>query len=656
MNQPLSMDQVFLNKITAIIEANLENEKFGAGELSHELGMSRSNINRKLRSIYKNSISQLIQEIRLQRAMEMLQQMVGTAAEVAYKVGFSSPTYFNKCFHEYYGFPPGEVKKLEEYDREKAKQLIIPEAIAGRYEQLTIKKEWPNRKSLILRVSIIALFVMLALLSFFYFFNDTLFQRKPNADYITITDADKSIAILPFKNLSQDPEQDWFSEGMTEEILNHLFKIGGLKIPSSISTKRFKDSKLSVREIARKLGVSYVLEGSVSRSEDNVRVIARLINGKNEKIIWSKDYKLSMTALDILEIQSDVALQVAESLKLVIDPEVKQRIKVRPTENIEAYTLYQQAMYTGSNQQGIQMLERAVLLDPGFADAYSVMAYWQMWRISDSLNREQMLEKVEPLLNKALQLDRNSIQAHLAFAELRLWFYWDFETVEKEIQIFRQLSPSNTEENFSIIQCLWALGRFHEAYMMIKEGFEQYRTFKTEGYSGFNWSGKSELIWVYMAKAYFYIGEKERALETIETALRLFPHNLFVIRHALDIFVCTARYEEAIGLFEKNIKDLNDTISSSAGIAYFKTGNKSKANAILNEKLSRKRNIAIDNSLIGVAELYVAMNENDKALQCLEKAYTYHESGLVYLKTEYLLQPLHGDPRFEDLLVKIGFK
>ena len=122
MNQPLSMDQVFLNKVTAIIEANLENEKFGVEELSHELGMSRSNINRRLRSLQKNSISQLIQEIRLQRAMEMLQQKVATASEVAFRVGFSSPTYFNKCFHEYYGFPPGEVKKLEEYDREKVRQ------------------------------------------------------------------------------------------------------------------------------------------------------------------------------------------------------------------------------------------------------------------------------------------------------------------------------------------------------------------------------------------------------------------------------------------------------------------------------------------------------------------------------------------------------
>jgi len=244
MNQPLSMDQVFLNKVNTLIEANLGNEKFGAGELSHELGMSRSNINRKLRSLNKTSISQLIQEYRLQRAMEMLRQKVATASEIAFRVGFSSPTYFNKCFHEYYGFPPGEVKKLEAYDREKTKSVILTEPSAGRSELLTTNIMKAKRKRLIPWIVFSVLLVMGVIFSFLYFFKADLFQRSRDAKNITITDAEISIAVLPFINLSNDPEQEYFSDGMMEEILSHLFMIGGLRIPSSSSTMRYKGTKL----------------------------------------------------------------------------------------------------------------------------------------------------------------------------------------------------------------------------------------------------------------------------------------------------------------------------------------------------------------------------------------------------------------------------
>jgi len=648
------MDQVFLNKITAIVEANLENEKFGVEELSQELGMSRSNINRKLRSLEKNSISQLIQEVRLHRAMEMLQQKVATASEVAFRVGFSSPTYFNKCFHEYYGFPPGEVKKLEEYDREKAKSVILAEPSAGRSELLTTNIKKAKRKRLILWIVFSVLLVMLAIFSFLYFFKADLFQKSRDGKYITITDAEISIAVLPFINLSNDPEQEYFSDGMTEEILSHLFMIGGLKIASSTSTMRFKESNLSLREIARELGVSYVLEGSLSRAGDNVRIIVRLVNGKNEQLLWTEDYNRAMTVTDLHEIQSDVAQQVAQNMNVAIKPEVKKRIEARPTENTEAYLLYLQAGQLNIEMEyAQQLLERAVLLDPGFADAYALMALWRMWTRKDSLSREQMLGKVEPLINKALQLDKNSILAHAVNGGFRLWFYWDFKTVEKEFQIFKQLSPSNTESYGDFDQYLWAVGKFREAYILCEDVFEQNKALPTS--------------WVTMALAYYYIGEPEKSIETIETALRLFiiqhypVDQYYLLRNALQIFVWSARYEEAIAIFEKNtegkeLDDLEDDLLGAMGIAYFKTGNKNLATTILNELLSRNSNFFRNLSSEYAAAIYVAMGENEKALQNLESAYNKRELGLAKLKTDPYFQPLHGDSRFEDLLTRIGFK
>ena len=218
-----------------------------------------------------------------------------------------------------------------------------------------------------------------------------------------------------------------------QEILNHLFKIGGLIIPSSTSSMRFKGSKLSVKEIARELSVSYVLEGNVSRSGDNVRIIVRLINGKNEQLLWTQDYKRASTAINLLEIQSDVAQQVADNMKVVINPEVKQRIEAKPTVNTEAYTLFLKAFNPNLTfDQAKSMLERVIILDPGYADAYSTLA--KLWIYSGGhdavVGRAQVLEKAEPLVEKSLQLDKNSLNAHSAMAILRLYYFWDFESVE----------------------------------------------------------------------------------------------------------------------------------------------------------------------------------------------------------------------------------
>jgi len=647
MNQTLSMDQVFLNKITAIIEANLENEKFGVEELSHELGMSRSNINRKLRSLQKNSISQLIQEIRLHRAMEMLQQKVATASEVAFRVGFSSPTYFNKCFRDFYGLPPGEVKKLEEFDREKGRQMATPEPVISNQIPTARNNKRTNRNKLILWVIFSTMAVMLLLFALFLFFNVEIFRHSTMANNFMINDAEKSIAVLPFKNLSNDPSQDWFSDGITAEILNHLFKIGGLKVPSSSSTARFRESKLSLRQIAHELNVSYVLVGSVSRSNDQIRVNAELVKGKTEAVMWSEDYKRGITVADILDIQSDIALQVVDNLKMVVKPEVKNRIKARPTENTEAYTLYQQADYSESHQQGMQMLEKAVVLDPDFADAYAKMALWRMFFRGDSINREQLVEKVEKLLNKALQLDKNSIKAHATLAEFRMWFYWDLKTVEKELQIFRQLSPSNTDNYDSFIQCLWNLERFNEAHKLCKDYF--------------NRDQSSSDKWCFLALSYHYIGEPEKASETIETALRLFRNDQYVYEKALEIYTETVQYEKATELFEKNYKGmetskLSDRNISNAAISYFKTGYKSEATVLLNGLLSINKSIDINDTYIFIAKVYVATGEYEKAIHYLEKAYSIREPGLTIITWHPAFQPLHGDPRFEDLLVRIGFK
>jgi TolB-like protein/Tfp pilus assembly protein PilF len=451
--------------------------------------------------------------------------------------------------------------------------------------------------------------------------------------------------------MTNDPSQAYFSDGMMQEILNHLFMIGGLKIPSGTSSLRFKGSKLSVRDIARQLGVSYVLEGNVSISGNNVRIIVRLVNGKNEELLWTEDYKRTMTAIDLLDIQSDVAQKIAENLKVVMDPEVKKRINARPTENTEAYLLFLQAQHgMGQNENVQQLLEKAVLLDPGFADAYAALAFSWLIKGNDlygKLNREQVLEKTEPLLKKALQLDKNSMLAHTYLASVSLWYKWDFDSVEKEFNLVKQLNPSNSEVFLEFAQYLIIIGKTEDALTITNKFFNE--------------GDITENKYVAMAMAYCFNGDQEKALQTVQTYLNVIQSDNFILYNSMRIYVSLGKYDKVIGLFDKNLankplSDLSDCFLGYLGIASFKTGKKSQSSAFLNELESRIRKSYSGSPSYFAAEVYTAMDQNDKAFQSLQKAYTAHEVEMVWLKMDPLFRSLRNDSRFENLLKKIGFK
>jgi tetratricopeptide (TPR) repeat protein len=417
---------------------------------------------------------------------------------------------------------------------------------------------------------------------------------------------------------------------------------------------RYKGSKLSVKEIAGEMNVSYVLEGNVSRSGDNVRIIVRMINGKDERLIWTEDYNKLMTAPNLLEIQREVAQQVAVNMNVVINPEVKKRIEAKSTSNTEAYTLFLQAMTQHLPfEQAEPMLERAIFLDPDYADAYALLAfYWLYHRggFAGNLERKQVLEKAEPLLEKSLQLDKNSIIAHTTLAALSLYYNWDFNSVEKEYQIMNQLNPSNSDYYTIRIfrDYLLAVGKPHEAFKLVQNAF--------------NLNINSSDLWRSMALTYCYDSQPEKALETIETARKRYPDDPSMLVMSIILFNYEAKFDKTITLFEKstilekNITKLIPLNLGNMGIAYYKTGEKTKSEAYLNELLARSKNSAVGSPSFFAAAIYTAMGENDKAIQSLEKAYANHEVEMFFLKMEPLFATLHGDPRFEKILTNIGFK
>lgn len=472
-----------------------------------------------------------------------------------------------------------------------------------------------------------------------------------NGNKNTTNNVNRSVAVLPLVYMSNDPSREYISEGMMQEILNHLFMIGGLSIPSATSSMRFKGSKLSVKDIAHQLGVEYVLEGSVSISDSNVRVTVRLINGKNEKLLWTENYNRTTSAIDLLDIQSDVAQKVADNLKIELNRGVRKRIEARPTENTEAYLLYLQALVgQGQIDYARKLVEKAINLDPGFADAYAALAFFEMIQGNDlygKSNRTQVIEKTEPLLKKALQLDKNSVMAHAYLASVDLWYKWDFESVGKEFQIVNKLDPSSSDSYIEFIQYLLIIGKFQDALDICEKNSFDYDV-----------TGEKSVT---RALTYCYSGQKEKALEAVDAYLKIFQTDNFLLFNSMRIYINLEKYDKVIELYDKYlvnkpISDLSNSFLAYLGIAFFKTGNNDRSKAYIDELSLRSLKGLRGSPYYFLATIYSAMKDKNKALQSLQSSFSRHEADMVWLKVDPLFLSLHGEPGYEDLIRKIGFK
>jgi TolB-like protein/AraC-like DNA-binding protein len=301
MTELPSQDQLFLRKLSEIVAANISREEFDVEQLAQEANMSRSAIYRRLRNLGKLNASHFIREIRLHKAREMLHNGFTTASEVAYGVGFGSPTYFSKCFHEYFGYPPGEERKRT-VTVEHGEPEVKP-GDSGSHNRESVPGLRRRKRVIVLAALSLAgsFLLLLAALNPFRYAKDM------------------SIVVLPFKNLSGDIENQYFADGIMEDILNSLCKVNNMRVVSSTTSEHFRNTNLTAGDIARKLNVRNVLEGSVRRDGDRVRVTIQLIDGQKERHIWSETY--DRTLEDMLGVQDEIARQVAAKLNAGITAE-----------------------------------------------------------------------------------------------------------------------------------------------------------------------------------------------------------------------------------------------------------------------------------------------------------------------------------------------
>jgi TolB-like protein len=454
---------------------------------------------------------------------------------------------------------------------------------------------------------------------------------------------DRSIAVLPFVNLSSDPEQEALCDGLTEEIILHLNRIKSFtKVISRSSVMSLKNSDKTLPEKAELLKVRTVLESSFQQSGNQIKIITRLIDAVNDNQLWFEIYERPFG--EIFEIQSDIAKNIAAKFQAEITDEEEIRLDKKPTESSEAYILLKKGYYkmrfdiSPDFQGAIDLFKKAIEIDPGLADAYVALA--KVYLEADRSFRGDKSIPVEdplPLVQEALRLDPELAVGYIMLGEIKANKEWDFPEAEAAKKKAVELDPQNAAANLDYGYLLAHMGRASEALPYAVKAVELDPT------------------WPYalssLAKFYFFAGNKEKATEVMEEYESFFQN---VIGGGIGRnYLYLNMLEKAIENLEK-VKE-NQILSGFLAIAYTKNGQNQKAQPLVDrlKLISQKKAATSPEYTVGL--YYSGTGQKEEALYWLERSYNSHDSELYWLKIEPMFKTLHGDPRYEELLRKIGF-
>jgi len=445
----------------------------------------------------------------------------------------------------------------------------------------------------------------------------------------------RSIAVLPLENLSRDPAQEYFADGMTEALITDLGKIGALRVISRTSVMRYRGTNRPVPEIAGELNVDAIVEGSVQRFGDRVRITANLIHARTDRHMWAESYERDLR--DMLALQSDVARAIAQEIRVKLTPQQKARLaSARPT-NPEAYQLYLKGRshletWTDSGiRVAIDYFERAIQKDPSSALAYAGLA-------EAAVRGGEGVAKAREAALRALQTDDELSEAHAMMGLVRFRYDWDWEGAESEFRRAVELNPNSTVAHHYHAHNLLVMGRTEEALVESKRWIEL-DPFSPAPYEHLGWD---------------YVGLRryDEAIEALRKSLQLDPNFHEAIYSLALAFVQKGMLGEAIAQLRRAIdlsgRDPRDL--AGLGQAYALSGRRDEAWKILKEvkESSSRRNV------LWVAEVYAALGDKDHAFEYLEKAYRDRDFTFEFLKYEPYWESLRSDPRFKDLLRRIG--
>ncbi len=612
------MEKVFLEKVRSALFEHLEDEKFGVNELSRKVGLSKSQLLRKVKASTGKTVTEYIREIRLQEAARMLRETDLTASEISYAVGFSSPSYFNKCFSDHYGMTPGEFMHAGE-------ETIETETVAPTGNPRTY-----NRAGLLL--ALVFILITAGFLHYNYFDTDTAYMGKKK---------EYAIAVLPFLDLSSDKNADYLTDGITEAITLELSRNKSIRVISRGSAMAFKNSGQPYAEIARALDVNLILEGSVLFDKDSLSVVAQLIEPLPvEKHLWAGSFNLRFE--NILGLVDGVSKAIAREINLLILPDDHDIMNypVHP----EAYDLYLRGRHLWNKdtpeslKNALEYLQRSIEIDSNFAPAFATLAEVYILMNKFIQNDEEKAENVRVgklSIDKALSKGPYLAEAYISKGNILGKFDWDWEGMREMTEKGLELDPNNSYAHTQ-------MSKYYLYKNNMPRSIEE--ALIAEKLDPLN--ARAGRI---VAEQYFHDGQYEKSLKQFEKVLELHPDDTFTYN--------------GLGMLYWVMGDMKETLAASIQFQRL-MNNHSMMEKLQTSDFDDSWNFWLDRAKVKeplycsnpsqIAMISQFMGQEEDALTYLEAAYATRDVDLPTMLCRPMFQPLYDEPRFLDLLDKTG--
>ncbi len=520
------------------------------------------------------------------------------------------------------------------------KGLLIPVIISPHKKPLTSKEITVQfrLKKLFIPIAMMILLVIGAIAVW------QLFLKKPA---VPLSSGKPVIAVLPFSDLSPQQDQEYFCEGMTDEIITKLSRLQGWKVMNKTSVMQYRETNKNIKEIGLELGVTSILEGSIRKEEDNIRVTAQLINAGDGFHLWSEIYDRKLDR--IFAIQNDIAENIVSALKQQLTPEQRQRLQKKTTENIDAYNLYLQGKYFWGQrtkeamQRSVELFHQAIEIDPDYALSYSGLAdcYIAGGGSYLDLSAEEAYAKAREAAQKALELDDTLAEAHTSLAGVLTSYFWFWERAENEFIRAIELNPSYATARSWYAEHLWSIGRHNVSIQQAKLALEL--------------DPLSPMVGTILGVAFYFAGDYDQAIAQYQITLENRPNFQRAINWLGFSYVKKAMYPEAIEQFQSvsSLSDGQPADLAALGYVYAIAGQRDEAEGVLRqlESLANQRYV----SPVDMAMLYVGLDNIDRAIEYLEKAYEEHADRMSWIKVNPVFDPLRSDPRFQAILQRMNF-
>lgn len=450
--------------------------------------------------------------------------------------------------------------------------------------------------------------------------------------------AKKSVAVLPLLNESGNPQDEYFSDGLSEELIAALGQIKGLKVIGRSSSFRFKDRKEEPKVIGEKLGVNTLLEGTVRKQGDRVRIVAALVNAGDGITLWTRTFDRELK--DIFALQQEIADAVADSLKVALLGAGAASMQAAAPSNAEAHNAYLQAHFhllrrnVEGYRKAITYFDEAIRLDPNYALAYAERA--EAETLLGDLTGERPITYPKALSDaeRAVALAPSLAEAHAALGWVRFFVEWKFADGLNELQRAKDIAPANPTANDLLGRVIVYVGRFNEAERQVRYGAEI--------------DPLSVSAYFNLARVLFNAGKLDESEAAGRKVVELQP--TASSSHRFQTLVEVERHDGAAALREAQQEPDENFHRFELALAHYLLGNQKEADSFLADLIAR----AHDRLAYQIAEVYAVRGEADKAFEWLQTAFDQHDGGMLSLMVDPLLRNLRGDPRYKDLVSKLG--